>query len=189
MNDINEINRRENKLIALLQEKVRLEPSHRRLFYFIFAMLWLSGALWLISEWLKPADLGPVRTPLQTLSMKIHGAGMLGYLAMLGTLWTHVRRGFALRVNRLSGTIMIAVNAALIFSGWILYYVTSDAWREWSSLLHWSMGLAAILLLSGHVLLGRRSSRFSKIEDAKNESNGNLPRRQNNSGDHLCSGR
>jgi hypothetical protein len=159
MNHISETNRRESKLVALLQEKIRLEPNHRQLFYLVFAVLWLSGALWLIAEWLKQADLGPVRTPLQTLSMKIHGAAMLGYLAMLGTLWTHVRRGYALRTNRLSGTLLIAVNVALLLSGWMLYYVSEDVLREWSTLIHWSIGLVTVLLLSGHIWLGRWSSR------------------------------
>jgi cation transport ATPase len=158
MNDIRETNRRTGKIIALLQEKVRLEPNHRRLFYLVFAVLWLSGALWLVAEWRKQADLGPVRTPIQTLSMKIHGAAMLLYLAMLGTLCTHVRRGFASRANRMSGTVVIAVNLAMIISAWMLYYVTGEALREWSSLIHWSIGLAAVLLLLGHILLGRWSS-------------------------------
>lgn len=169
MNDIRETNRRTGKIIALLQEKVRLEPNHRRLFYLVFAVLWLSGALWLVAEWRKQADLGPVRTPIQTLSMKIHGAAMLLYLAMLGTLCTHVRRGFASRANRMSGTVVIAVNLAMIISAWMLYYVTGEALREWSSLIHWSIGLAAVLLLLGHILLGRWSS--GKTQDPA-ETNG-----------------
>ena len=180
MNDTSETNRRAGKIIALLQEKVRLEPNHRRLFYLVFAILWLSGALWLVAEWRKPGDLGPVRTPVQTLSMKIHGAAMLGYLAMLGTLWTHVRRGFALRANRLSGTLVIGVNVALLLSGWMLYYVTEDVLREWSSLIHWSIGMATVLLLSGHILLGRSISRLSKTQQSL-ERNGGFLKRQDTS--------
>lgn len=51
MND--RVTPRTAKIIALLQEKVRLEPFHRRLFYLVFALLWISGALWLVVECLK----------------------------------------------------------------------------------------------------------------------------------------
>ena len=180
MNDTSKTNRRAGKIIALLQEKVRLEPNHRRLFYLVFAILWLSGALSLVAEWRKPGDLGPIRTPVQTLSMKIHGAAMLSYLAMLGTLWTHVRRGFALRANRLSGMLVIGVNVALLLSGWMLYYITEDVLREWSRLIHWSIGLATVLLLSGHILLGRSIPKLKERVD----TNGGLPWRQKKSDDY-----
>ena len=146
---------RASKIIALLQEKVRLNPAHRRFLYLTFGMLWLSGALWLVAEWFKEPDLGPTRTPLQSQSMKIHGAAMLVYVSMLGTLWTHVRRGFALQANRVSGTVVIAVNAVLIVSGWILYYLVDDTVRKWGRLVHWTIGLAVLPLLIGHILSGR----------------------------------
>ena len=41
------------KIVALLQEKVRLQTWHRRSFYAVFGVLWLSGAVWLIAEWLN----------------------------------------------------------------------------------------------------------------------------------------
>jgi hypothetical protein len=154
---------RASKIIALLQEKVRLDLVHRRFLYLAFGILWSSGALWLVAEWFKEPDLGPTRTPLQSLSMKIHGAAMLFYLALLGTLWTHVRRGFALRANRLSGSLIIAVNVLLVLSGWILYYLADDRMRQWGSALHWTTGLAALPLLCAHVFLG--SSWAAKLLD------------------------
>jgi hypothetical protein len=146
---------RASKIIALLKERVRLSPAHRRFFYLTFGILWFSGALWLVAEWFKDPELGPTRTPLQSQSMKIHGAAMLVYLAMLGTLWTHIQRGFALQANRLSGSAVVAVNAVLSVSGWILYYLGDDRVRDWSSLAHWIIGLAVLPLLIGHILLGR----------------------------------
>ena len=64
------------KIIALLHEKVRLEPFHRRLFYSVFGILWGSGALWLLIEWFKDPELGAARTLLQTFAMEVHGAVM-----------------------------------------------------------------------------------------------------------------
>ena len=160
---------RASKIITLLKERVRLSPAHRRFLYLTFAILWLSGALWLVAEWFKDAELGPTRTPLQSQSMKIHGAAMLVYLAMLGTLWTHIQRGFALQANRLSGSLVIAVNAVLTVSGWILYYLGDDMARDWSSLAHWIVGLAVLPLLIGHILLGRAQT-SALFGHSKNQS-------------------
>jgi hypothetical protein len=143
------------KIVALLREKVRLEPWHRRLFYMVFGVLWGSGSLWLLIEWFKDPELGVARTLLQTISMKVHGATMLVYLALLGTLIAHIRRGTALKANRLSGFTMIALNGVLAVSGWLLYYVSDDTLREFSSLFHWTIGLIALPLLCAHILAGR----------------------------------
>jgi hypothetical protein len=143
------------KIIALLQERVRLEPFHRRLLYGAFGILWSSGALWLVIEWFKGSELGVTRTPLQTLSMKIHGASMLIYLGMLGSLMTHVRRGMALKANRISGFSVIGLNGVLLLTGWLLYYASDDALRWWSSTIHWTVGIGSLALLCGHVWLGR----------------------------------
>jgi len=133
---------------------VQLEPWHRRLFYIVFGVLWGSGSLWLLIEWFKDPELGAARTLLQTVSMKVHGATMLVYLAMLGTLIVHIRRGTALKANRLSGFTMIALNGVLALSGWLLYYVSDDAVREFSSTIHWAIGLIALPLLCAHILAG-----------------------------------
>jgi hypothetical protein len=153
MND--RVTDRTAKIIALLQEKVRLAPLHRRLFYIVFGILWGSGALWVLIEWFKDPELGTARTVLQTLSMKIHGAVMLVFLAMLGTLLAHVRRGWILKANRLSGCFNIGINALLALTGWLLYYITDDSARAWTSLIHWAIGLSALPLLYGHIWLGR----------------------------------
>jgi hypothetical protein len=157
---------RTSRIVALLRERVQLEPFHRRLLYIAFGILWGSGALWLLSEWFKDPELGAARTMLQTLSMKVHGAAMLVFLAMLGTLFTHVRRGWILRANRLSGSFNIAISVLLALTGWLLYYVSDDSAREWASLIHWSIGLGALPLLYVHIYFGRAWARKSQDADA-----------------------
>jgi cytochrome bd-type quinol oxidase subunit 2 len=154
-----EANQRAGKILALLHERVRLAPNHSRIFYLLFGLVWLSGSVWLVAEWLKDPDLGPVRTSLQSATMKMHGAAMLIYLAMLGTLAIHVRRGFALRANRRSGCIVIGINVLLTVTGWLLYYVADDTARQWSSVTHWAIGIAVLPLLCAHIFLGRAASR------------------------------
>lgn len=143
------------RIVRLLKEKVGLEPWHRRVFYGAFGLVWGSGALWLLIEWFKDPELRGVRTLLQTASMKAHGAAMLIYLALLGSLMTHIRRGNALKANRLSGFINIALNLALALTGWLLYYLSDEVAREWSSKIHWIIGVLALPLLCAHVLAGR----------------------------------
>jgi hypothetical protein len=170
------------KIIALLQERVRLEPFHRRIFYSGFGVLWGSGALWLLIEWFKDPELGGARTLLQTFSMKVHGATMLVYLALLGTLLTHIRRATALKANQLSGFSIIALNGILALSGWFLYYTSVDTFRQWNSTIHWAIGLASLPLLSGHVLLGRgwTTRRVDGNQDARRSRKGiNGPNRDN----------
>jgi hypothetical protein len=155
---MNERSERMSKIIALLRERVRLEPLHRRLLYVTFGILWGSGALWVLIQWFKDPELGAARTLLQTFLMKIHGATMLIFLAMLGTLFTHVRRGWILRANRLSGCYNIGSNILLALTGWFLYYTADDSARAWASFVHWSVGLAALPLLSAHIWFGRAAS-------------------------------
>jgi hypothetical protein len=155
------------RVLALLRENVRLGPLHRRLLYVIFGILWFSGAIWLVIEWLKDPALEAARTPLQTVSMKIHGASMLIYLAMLGSVLTHIRRGFALRSNLLFGFCLIGLNITLVLTGWGLYYVGSESLREWNSFIHWSIGASTLLFFIAHILSGRRSStKFERITGA-----------------------
>jgi hypothetical protein len=146
---------RTTKIVALLRERVRLEPFHRRLLYISFGIVWGSGASWALIQWFKDPELRTTRTVLQTFAMKIHGAAMLLFLAVLGTLFTHVRRGWILRANRLSGCFNVGVNVLLTLTGWLLYYIADDFAREWTSFVHWSIGLTALPLLSAHIWLGR----------------------------------
>ena len=143
------------KVVALLQEKVRLGPVHRKLFYIVFGAVWGSGFLWLLVEWFKEPELGGARTLLQAFSMKVHGGAMLLYLIMLGSLMTHIRRGTALKANRFSGFLVIGLNGILALSGWVLYYGSEDVLRQWSSLIHWTIGLSALPFLGAHILRGR----------------------------------
>jgi hypothetical protein len=65
----------------------------------------------------------------------------------------------------------------------MLYYVTEDVLREWSSLIHWSIGMATVVLLSGHILLGRSIPKLANTEE-RVDTNGSLPWRQKKSDDY-----
>ena len=70
----------------------------------------------------------------------------------------HARRGWLLARNRVSGTLVIALLAALIVTGYALYYVVTDLTRGPVSIAHWVVGVALVPLLIVHVALGRRAN-------------------------------
>jgi hypothetical protein len=71
-------------------------------------------------------------------------------------LWHHIRVGWTLRANLLSGFLMEAVFAGLIASGVGLYYIGNDATRASVVLLHRGLGLLLPLTLAAHWFSGIR---------------------------------
>jgi hypothetical protein len=80
---------------------------------------------------------------------------------------THVRRGWALRRNRASGSAIVIALLALTGSGYALYYLVDDGTRPLVSVLHWGLGIAFVPALVVHVALGRRYRRAALGADAK----------------------
>jgi hypothetical protein len=149
------------KIRELLREKIRLIPAHRWTLYVVTALVWLSGCLWLgVEKWKEPGDSewGP-------FLMKIHGAVAMAVLLLLGSMVTHVLRGLALKRNRILGFFLIGLFLWLTVTGWFLYYAGDDRWRDFSSLAHWTAGLALPMLLAAHILVGR------KVFRARNRKN------------------
>ena len=136
----------------------RLSPRHRRWLYFFASLLWLSGVGWLIAHYaLRPGDPLVTGHPSEPWWLRVHGAAVVGFLVAFGTLLPgHIRRGWRQGLNRGSGLAMIVLAAALALSGYGLYYFVGDEWRAWTSLIHWTTGLASSVVLVAHVLLGQR---------------------------------
>jgi hypothetical protein len=74
---------------------------------------------------------------------------LFGYL-----LCHHIRLGWQMRANLLSGFFMEAAFIALILSGAGLYYAGSEVWRERLSLTHRISGLALPAGLAWHWISG-----------------------------------
>ena len=136
----------------------RLSARHRRSLYFFATLLWISGLGGLIAHYaLRSSDPLAGAHPSEPWWLRLHGAAVIGFLVAFGALLPgHVRRGWRQGLNRSSGLAMIIVVAALTLSGYGLYYLVSDAWRSWTSVSHWTIGLAGGALLAVHVLLGKR---------------------------------
>jgi hypothetical protein len=156
------MSRTHERAYNLLAERVRLGTSARRTLYATLAALVLSGVWWIAVHY--GGDLFAPRTDdfrrvaREALAMKVHGATAFAALLALGAMGAfHVRRGWRLKRNRLSGSATIAAFAVLVVTGYALYYLVSDETRPPVSVLHWGLGLALVPLLIVHIVLGRRS--------------------------------
>jgi hypothetical protein len=138
---------------------LRLDPLLRRMLYAAFAVLFITGAGWLLADEMKESGEGWQSAAAWLLMT--HGGMAMATLLLLGALVPlHVRRGWLARRNRSSGTIMVTCNAVFILTAFGLYYLGSESLRPWASRLHIAIGLLVPILLVVHILLGRRSRRF-----------------------------
>jgi hypothetical protein len=144
---------------------LRLEPRFRAVLYIVVGVLFGTGAAWFAVDRLMK-QVGPSAETWQDASawlLMLHGGAAMLFLLLLGALIAlHVRIGWRLQNNRVSGTVMLALNAVLIVTAFGLYYAGSDTLRPWISDIHIAVGLGFPLLLGLHAFLGRRSVRAAR---------------------------
>ncbi len=132
---------------------IRLHPWHRGLVYLALIVIAGSGIAWTVLEdWLMQ---GP--GPLPQLLLKTHGIfSFLTLMAVGSLLPTHMRLAWRQRRNVLTGVVSALVLLVLIVTAMGLYYGGED-WRELTKWTHVVVGVAVVLVLPVHVLLGRRT--------------------------------
>lgn len=138
----------------------RLERWHRRTVYATGAVLFLSGAAWLVLRYfMRPvSEFGETVNPLEPWAMKLHGAAAMASLFFVGSLLhLHIRRAVKAGRNLVAGWLLVATLLFLLLTGYGLYYVAGEADRPMWSLLHWAAGLAVALLFVLHIVVGRKS--------------------------------
>jgi hypothetical protein len=154
---------------ASLPRSARMSRRRRLGLYFVGLGLWLSGGLWLLFHHflLRQGELGLSAHPLEPWWLKVHGALAFASLWVLGLLWgVHVREGWALRLRRPSGAVLLGALALLIVSGYLLYYLGNEDARAITSIVHWGVGLAVPIAYSAHRVSPRirpRSSRKARV--------------------------
>ena len=143
-------------------DSIPLSPRHERWVVGISLALLLSGLLWLLFHYCftVAGEFGDTRHPLEVWWLRLHGAAAMGFLVVLGSvLPVHVRRAWTLRKNFRTGLVVLGVIAALVVTGYALYYAGSEDLRPWISGLHWAIGLVGATALVAHVYVGRRGAR------------------------------
>jgi len=138
---------------------LRLKPSFRFAIYAAFAILFLTGAGWLVADWQKDISTDEVWQQSIAYLLMVHGGAAMVTLLLLGALIpVHMLRGWRSRRNRVSGSAMATFNAVLIVTAFGLYYFGSETLRPWMSWIHIAAGLSLALGLPVHIYLGRRTS-------------------------------
>ena len=93
-------------------------------------------------------------------ALVLHGCLFPVQCIIFGILLAHhIRVGWQLRANLISGFAMELVFAGLILSGVGLYYVGAEEWRERLVWAHRILGLLLPITLAAHVVLGIRWGR------------------------------
>jgi hypothetical protein len=121
------------------------------------ALLWLSGAAWLLIHYYGQvqSEFGPETNPLEPWFLRVHGLVLIPALLGFGGLFVaHMPKGWKNRYQRTIGIALTTAFAVLILSGYMLYYVGDEALRDWTSIIHWALGLGTPALFIWHYLHG-----------------------------------
>lgn len=143
----------------MAQYTLRLRTSLRYPVYAAFAVLFLTGAGWLVADWQKNISDNDIWQQAVSYMLMVHGGAAMVTLVLLGYLIpVHLLRGWRSGRNLGSGSIMVTFNAVLMMTAFGLYYLGSESVRPWVSWIHLTAGILVSLLFPIHILLGRREA-------------------------------
>ena len=121
-------------------------------------LLWLSGTGWLLLHYYGQVqgEFGVETNPLEPWFLRVHGFVLIPALLGFGGLMVaHIPKGWKDKSQRVAGIALTAVTGALILSGYLLYYLGIEWLRDWTSIIHWGIGLALPAVFVWHYL-GRK---------------------------------
>src|SRR5262245_39897590 len=143
---------------------LQLDRRFRWSLYVAVAVLFVTGAAWLIADQLKETPSGEFWQAATANLLMVHGGAAMVTLLLLGGLFSsHITRTWRTRLNRVSGSVMVVCNAVLIVTAFGLYYFGSETLRPLTSDVHIVVGLALPFLLAFHIWLGRRRARNALV--------------------------
>lgn len=144
---------------AAKRPSMELTSRRKYLVYAIVVSTWLSGVIWIALHYFfaQHGEFGAEPNPFEFWFLALHGACAFAALWLAGWIWTtHIVPWWSARRRRNSGIVLIGLVVLLIVSGYLLYYASGDALREWVSIVHWSVGLAVAIPMIVHALRSRR---------------------------------
>jgi hypothetical protein len=127
------------------RETPKLARWQSKTLMWIGLLLWVTGLAWLGLHYFGRAEgeFGPEINPLEPWTLRLHGLLIIPAYVLLGSLLVaHIPLGWKVRTQRSAGLGLAVVLLLLIVSGYALYYVGSVELREYTSLFHWTLGLA-----------------------------------------------
>ena len=121
-------------------------------------LLWLTGGAWLLLHYYgqREGEFGLEMNPLEPWMMTLHGLFLVPALLGIGAMFVaHIPKGWNHREQRLAGIALCGLLAIIVITGYLLYYAGGESLREWSSLIHWGLGLLLPAIFIWHYLNGR----------------------------------
>jgi hypothetical protein len=137
------------------RRSLRLTRAYRISIYGIGWGVWLTGVLWVIFHYFLrvKSTFGFRQNPLEEWWLISHGGFAVAATFLFGYLWRpHIVSGWYLHWRRWSGATLAGTTLFLVLSGYALYYIGGPIWLEWTAILHWAIGIAAIALFFIHWL-------------------------------------
>ena len=127
-------------------------------------LLWLSGAAWLLLHYYGQVqgEFGTETNPLEPWFLRLHGLALIPALLGFGGLFiVHIPKGWKDVSQRVAGVSLTVIFSILILSGYMLYYVGDEGARDWTSIIHWAIGLGSPVIFIWHYL-GRNARKTAK---------------------------
>lgn len=123
--------------------------------YLVSGCVCLSGASWLYAHYLLQAvdSFGfEGAHPAEKWSLIAHAALSFYGMWWFGMLWpNHITKSWKAQIRRVTGGILFGCIAWLMLTGCALYYIGSETWRSWFSILHWAIGVAVAVAFIVHL--------------------------------------
>jgi hypothetical protein len=135
----------------------RLVRWQRTALYLTGALLLGTGALWLAVHYSIGAGAGELPHPLEAWLLRLHGLAAFAGVFVLGVLAAgHSPQGWRLSQRRRwagqrsSGVLLCGIGAALVASGYALFYFAPESLRPALGWAHAAVGLTMALLVGSH---------------------------------------
>jgi NADH:ubiquinone oxidoreductase subunit 6 (subunit J) len=130
----------------------RMSTNVRLIAYITFAVLWLSGCLWMILAYFFPTrtEFGLAPHPWQPAILHFHGWIAVLAVFLLGWLGSmHITERWRQPRNRASGLTLITLAAVLTITGYALYYTTEQL-HSIAAAIHEIVGAAVVVFALSH---------------------------------------
>ena len=137
-----------------------MPATFRRWLYLLTLLSWLSGlSFFALSTWGSiEGEFGPQKHPLQFPVLMLHGAAAFCMMMTFGALLaTHVPSSWRSKRLRGLGLSLTFVVGFQIVSAWLLYYLSSELWREWTAWAHLAVGGSLPFLIAAHLVRGYKT--------------------------------
>lgn len=130
-------------------KKSALNFLEKRWLYGVTAILWLTGTIWFVLHHLTPD--GEFGSSTQFMLLKVHGIAAMAFLFVLGIIFHHIPPGWQNKHQRVSGVPLLSICGILILTGWGLYYLGQEDWRNAASLIHSAFGIVLPFIILAHI--------------------------------------